>query len=419
MRVVLLAAIVLGVAAPAAGHEGPHAAAVASPSIWDIGALTLLTAGALLYAVGSGRLAARGARVRRVERGAFWAGWAAAVVALAPPLDAAAASVFSAHMVQHELLMLVGAPLMMAGRPIVPWLWALPARFRAVAGAGLRSGAAGSLWHWLTLPLVAWALHGAVVWIWHAPALYEAAVEHEGVHALQHATFVATAVFFWWGLLYGRYGRAAYGASALYVFTTMVHTGILGALFALSSAPFYGVYRDRAAAAGVDAVVDQQLAGMYMWIPGGIVLTIFGLALLLAWMSETDRRAAQARRAAGLLLLPALLAISAGCGVMPHERDVRRLTGGDPYSGRSRIAQYGCDTCHTIPGVPTADATVGPPLTGVARRVFLAGHIENTPENMMRWIQHPRSFDEKTAMPEMGVSDRDSRDITAYLYTLR
>jgi putative membrane protein len=65
---------------------------------------------------------------------------------------------------------------------------------------------------------------------------------------------VATSVLFWWGLVYGRYGRAAYGASALYVFTTMVHTGILGALFALSTSPYYGVYRDRAAASGVDAI---------------------------------------------------------------------------------------------------------------------------------------------------------------------
>ena len=66
-----------------------------------------------------------------------------------------------------------------------------------------------------------------------------------------------------------------------------------------------------------------------------------------------------------------------------------------------------------------ADATVGPPLTKVARRVFLAGHIQNTPENMMRWIRHPHAFEPQTAMPEMGVSEQDSRDIVAYLYTLR
>ena len=418
MRVAAATVAALLAAAPAAAHEGPHAPAAAGPSAWDVAALVLLTAGALLYAIGSVRLAERGARVRRAERVAFWAGWTAVVVALSPPIDGAAAAAFSVHMVQHELLMLVGAPLMIAGRPIVPWLWALPERWRHLAGAGLQAGAVGRAWSWLTLPVVAWGLHGAVIWIWHAPVLYEAAVEREAVHALQHATFVATAVLFWWGLVYGRYGRAAYGASALYVFTTMMHTGVLGALFALSTAPYYGIYRERAAAAGVDAVADQQLAGVYMWIPGGIILTVLGLALLLAWLSETERRGGRARRAVAVAL-PLLLAGMAGCGTMPHERDVRRLTGGDPFAGRSHLTKYGCDTCHTIPGVPTADATVGPPLTDVARRVYLAGHIENTPENMMRWIQHPPAFDEKTAMPEMGVSEQDSRDITAYLYTLR
>jgi cytochrome c2 len=104
---------------------------------------------------------------------------------------------------------------------------------------------------------------------------------------------------------------------------------------------------------------------------------------------------------------------------MPHEQDVRRLTGGDPFRGRELVRGYGCDSCHTIPGVLTADAHVGPPLIHIARRMYLAGHIQNTPENMMRWLQHPRTLDPKTAMPEMGVTEQDSRDITAFLYTIR
>ena len=111
--------------------------------------------------------------------------------------------------------------------------------------------------------------------------------------------------------------------------------------------------------------------------------------------------------------------LAAGCSSMPHEKDVRALTGGDPYRGRELVRGYGCDSCHTIPGIQTADAHVGPPLIKIARRVYLAGHIQNTPANMMLWIQHPRSFDEQTAMPEMGVTEQDSKDITAYLYTLR
>jgi cytochrome c2 len=114
-----------------------------------------------------------------------------------------------------------------------------------------------------------------------------------------------------------------------------------------------------------------------------------------------------------------VIGLGTACSRMPHERDVRALTGGDPFRGRDLIQGYGCGTCHTIPGVEAADAHVGPPLTKIARRIYLAGHIENTPQNMMLWIQHPHTFDSRTAMPEMGVTETDSRDITAYLYTLR
>ena len=288
MRVIVPVAIVIGGAATLQAHEagGP----VAGASAWDAAALgTLLLAGAL-YAVGSWRLAQRGAYVRRLEPMCFWSGWAVMMLALAPPMDTAASLTFSMHMAQHELLMLVGAPLMVVGRPILPWLWALPGRTRTLTGARLQQPALSGLWRWATTPVVAWAIHGLVVWIWHAPRFYEVAVRSEAVHAFQHATFVGSAVLFWWGLVYGRYGRAAYGASVLYVFTTMVHTGVLGAAFALSTTPFYAIYEDRAATAGVNPVIDQQLAGLYMWIPAGVVLMICGLALLVAWLAEAERR---------------------------------------------------------------------------------------------------------------------------------
>jgi putative membrane protein len=219
-------------------------------------------------------------------------GWIVAILAVSPPIDGRTGVSFSIHMAQHEVLMLIAAPLVVAGRPIVPLLWALPARLRLWAAHAMQRSFAAAAWRVLTLPLVAWALHGAVIWIWHLPRLYEAAVLNEGIHALQHATFVATAVFFWWGLVYGRYGRAAYGAAVLYVFTTAVHTGILGALFSLSRAPYYALYAERAAAAGIDPVADQQLAGLYMWIPAGLILTVFGLGLFVAWLSEAERRIA-------------------------------------------------------------------------------------------------------------------------------
>ena len=95
------------------------------------------------------------------------------------------------------------------------------------------------------------------------------------------------------------------------------------------------------------------------------------------------------------------------------------LTGGDPGRGSTAIQRYGCGACHTIPGIRGAAATVGPPLTDIALRSYLAGVIKNTPENMIRWIQNPPAIDAKTAMPHLGVSEAEARDIASYLYTLK
>ena len=101
------------------------------------------------------------------------------------------------------------------------------------------------------------------------------------------------------------------------------------------------------------------------------------------------------------------------------DRVARELTGGEPRKGKAAIVKYGCDTCHSIPGILTATATVGPPLSQIALRSYLAGRIDNTPENMIKWIREPRSVDPQTAIPETGVTLADGRDIAEYLYTLR
>jgi cytochrome c len=95
-----------------------------------------------------------------------------------------------------------------------------------------------------------------------------------------------------------------------------------------------------------------------------------------------------------------------------------RATGGNPDHGRLRIFQYGCSSCHTIPGIPEARGKVGPPLTAFAMRTYIAGEVPNTPANLKHWIQHPHDIEQHTAMPDMGVTDEDSKDIAAYLYTL-
>ena len=92
---------------------------------------------------------------------------------------------------------------------------------------------------------------------------------------------------------------------------------------------------------------------------------------------------------------------------------------GDPGRGRVAIRQYGCGSCHTIDGIPGARGLVGPPLTGIGSRLYIAGVLPNVPENLVRWVQHPREVDEKTLMPDLGVTGRAATDIAAYLYSLR
>jgi cytochrome c1 len=97
-----------------------------------------------------------------------------------------------------------------------------------------------------------------------------------------------------------------------------------------------------------------------------------------------------------------------GCGSAARSENDR---------GRILITTYGCGTCHEVAGVATATGLVGPPLTGVARRMYLAGRLANTPENMVRWIRHPHEVDPQTVMPELQVSQQDAKDLTEFLYT--
>lgn len=96
----------------------------------------------------------------------------------------------------------------------------------------------------------------------------------------------------------------------------------------------------------------------------------------------------------------------------------REVSGGNPEAGRQAIARYGCGSCHTIPGLRRAEGRVGPPLARVSERSYLAGRLPNTPENMIRWIQYPQDFVPGTAMPNLGVTESEARDIAAYLYRL-
>jgi putative membrane protein len=291
MRVAIGVALAILIPSAAAAH-GVHAGITSDPRVfspWDQAALAGLTILGALYWIGVRELRARNTGPSRIERAAFGAGWLALVASILPWFDAAALDLFSAHMAQHELMMLVGAPLIVAGRPLATCLWGLPEAWRRRIALPLQQPTVAGLTRTMTAPVTAWTLHGLAVWIWHAPGLYELAVRSEPVHTLQHAMFISTSVLFWWGLVYGRYGRAGYGAAVFYVFTTAVHTGILGAMLTFAPSPLYGVY---ATPGHLDPLGDQQLAGLVMWIPAGLLLTVMGVGLFAAWLGEAERRTA-------------------------------------------------------------------------------------------------------------------------------
>jgi putative membrane protein len=257
--------------------------------VWkpDVFAASTLTIALALYVIGLGRLFQRGGfrHVPRLEIASFLAGWIVLAAALLSPLATLSEWLFSAHMTQHELLMLVAAPLVAIGRPLVPMLWALPNPVRRQITAVMAAGAGAVI----TSPAFVFVLHGVALWAWHLPSLYQAAVLDDRVHIIQHICFTATAALFWWSLIRGRYGRLGYGAALLYIFATAVHSGGLGALLAFSAVPWFPLYVARATGV-TDPLVDQQLGGFLMWVPSGIVMMLFGLALFAAWLGEAERR---------------------------------------------------------------------------------------------------------------------------------
>jgi putative membrane protein len=271
--------------APEAGPENWSELARA----WELEPLVvlLLIASAWGYRRGVRRLRREvgpGRGLQRWEIACYWAGWWSLVIAIASPLHPWGQVLFSAHMTQHELLMLVAAPLLVLGRPVVAFLFALPREDAREWSRLARAPRFQAFWRWLTQPLVAWIIHAVALWTWHVPALFQAALRSEGVHHFQHACFFGSALLFWWSLLHHRASLANAGAALLYLFTTMLHSGLLGAGLAFASQIIYPAYGDASLSWSLTPREDQQLGGFIMWIPAGIVYVIAALALLAGWL---------------------------------------------------------------------------------------------------------------------------------------
>ncbi len=260
---------------------------------WELGILVPILLSGMLYAIGSIKIYRRNRKapaIRPWEIACFVGGWLSLLVALDSPLHRMGEVLFSAHMTQHELLMVVVAPLLVLGRPVVVFLFAIPAQWRPAASRWTKSPVCSTIWNFLTGALVVWIVHGLTIWIWHIPTLYQATLDNESIHALQHTMFLGTALLFWWTLVHGSYGRMGYGIAFLYLFTTAVHTSVLGALMTFSQRIWYPIYDGRTAPWHLTALQDQQLGGLIMWIPSGVVFIVVGLAMFAAWLGESDRR---------------------------------------------------------------------------------------------------------------------------------
>jgi cytochrome c oxidase assembly factor CtaG len=274
---------------------------------WEFDPLVVigLVVTAFLYARGLRRMwrdGGSGSGVRGWEAWCYWGGWLAILIALVSPLHPWGRVLFAAHMTQHEVLMLIGAPLVVLGRPMLVYLKALP---RGMAGDLARASnmpAWSSTWHAISNPFSAWLIHGVVLWVWHIPSWFQATLDNDFIHTLQHCSFLFSALLFWWAVTHGPGRAAAYGMTLLYLFTTALHNGLLGLLITVAGHVWYPAYSGTTQWWGLTPLEDQQLGGLIMWIPAGVVYIVAALAFMAGWMRESrlraERREARERVAA-------------------------------------------------------------------------------------------------------------------------
>ncbi|MFI5273286.1 MAG: cytochrome c oxidase assembly protein [Ktedonobacterales bacterium] len=241
-----------------------------------------LFVGAYFYALGPLRRRHGWAeRVNPWQVTAFVTGTIVFALALMSPLDALSDTyLFSAHMVQHMLIAVVAPPLWIIGTP--GWMLAPLFRRRPVVRVARA----------LTYPVVAFTLFNGDLWLWHVPALYDATLENDTVHVIEHLTFVATAVLFWWVVLspLAQVPRVGRGTAILYLFAACQPMVALGALLTFATTPFYAPYVTAPRIWGSTPVGDQQLGGLIMWMPTNIPYLIFLSVAFFEWVGIHDRQ---------------------------------------------------------------------------------------------------------------------------------
>lgn len=248
---------------------------------WDptivIGAALIV--GLYLYAIGPLRKRHHFEPASKGQIFAFMLGVGLMFLALVSPLDELGDSyLFSAHMVQHLFLTIVGPPLLLIGTP--EWFVRPIVRNRTLF----------AIMRFLTYPAVAFVLFNADFFLWHAPALYNATLENQNIHILEHLTFIIFGLLNWWPIFSPSKDlpRLSIGGQILYLFLSGMPVVLLGAGLTFTS-PLYAPYIAAPRVWGISAATDQQLGGLIMWVPGNIIYIIIMSALFLRWMQKKEK----------------------------------------------------------------------------------------------------------------------------------
>ncbi|MDQ3944877.1 MAG: cytochrome c oxidase assembly protein [Actinomycetota bacterium] len=337
---------------PVIAHSGQAPAPHDLWGAWNLDPALVLGAGVAVWAYRRGR-------TRRHLQGdadtgrarCFTAAVIAIGVALVSPLDAASGALASAHMVQHVLLLLMAAPLLALSAPSITLLrGSPPAVRRATRRWRRRLGLTRDHLHALRHPGAVWLLHVATLWFWHAAVPYDAALDHHALHVLEHASFLVTGVLFWRVVVGARSAeRVSNGFGVLLVFGMAMQSVFLSALLTFAREPWYAGYATTTVPWHLEPLADQQLAGVIMWIPAGLVYLGAALALMVAWLQATEREeiavSSAARRGAELLTgrgSPAMISPRLGSG-----------SAGPAPGSPGPTPGGGEDARHSVPGPPS------------------------------------------------------------------
>jgi len=237
-----------------------------------------LAAGGLIYTAGWRRYRRRlPGRFAASHLAAFLGGLASLWVAIASPLDEAAEAVLSAHMVQHILLLTVAPALLLLGDPLLPLLRGLPDAWRrSLVAPLLRWRSLRAAVHWLVHPLAALLLSSIIFWSWHLPTVYQLALRVPAIHLVEHASFLAGGLLFWYPVVLPWPGRPRWPSGAMipYLLAADVQNTVLAAVLTFSDRVLYPSYQFHGRATEAAALADQVLAGVIMWVPMSVVYLV-------------------------------------------------------------------------------------------------------------------------------------------------